>query len=194
MVRLETTAGCRRTPMVLFVVEELGVGCELVVREPGWFQTTHHTAGPLLHDGDFTLLEFDAVLRHLARTRGAGTLLPTDPRALAEVDRWMELQSTSLRPAMVRLAGALAPVPDDLVAAVLRPLAALDAALAGHDYLLGGFTVADVPSVVLGRVGELGLELARFDRLAAYVARLTARPAWGRALARAAFPTQRRLP
>jgi glutathione S-transferase len=179
MLRLESTRACPRTPLVRFLLEELAVPCDLVLREPGHFQARYHTAGQLLVDGDLELLGLDTILRHLARSRG-GALLPPDPRSLALADRWMELVGGTAHPAIGRIAAALPapPAPAEL-ARVRDVLAALEAALDGRDFLLGCFSVADVGAAHLAQLSRLGVDFAPFPRVAAWSARVAARPAWG---------------
>jgi glutathione S-transferase len=180
MLRLESTRACPRTPLVRFLLEELAVPCDLVLREPGHFQARYHTAGPLLVDGDLELLGLDTILRHLARSSG-GALLPSDPRSLALADRWMELLGGTAHPAIGRIVAALpAPPSPTEVARVRSVLAALEAALDGRDFLLGPFSVADVSAALLAQLSRLGLDLAAFPRVTAWSARVAARPAWAR--------------
>lgn len=177
---LETTRSCRRAPLVLFLLEELATPYDLVWREDGHFLAHHGTLGPLLRDGDSVVLELDTLLRHLARTRSTGDLMPLDPAGLAEVDRWMEVQAT-LRVAAIRVARG----DGDGRATVLRCLGALEAALGGRSTLLGRFTVADVPAAALWQLRQ-ACDLTATPRVAAWAERVVARPAWRRALDRLA--------
>ena len=109
---------------------------------------------PVLVDGDLVLWESTSILRYLAGKAGS-SLLPTDRRAQAEVDRWLSWQLAHLGPAMTKVAferivkkvtgqGA----PDEAAvaagAAEFAKLAAiLDGALAGREYLAGALSVAD---------------------------------------------------
>ncbi|MBX3275593.1 MAG: FAD-binding protein [Sandaracinaceae bacterium] len=185
-VILETTAACRRTPLVLFLLEELATPFEVVVRDEGYFTTHHHALGPLVRDGDDVVIELDAVLRFLARRFGAGTLMPADPTGCAAVDRFMEVQS-SLRGAAVRLVRE-GSASTDALALVRRSLEALEAALAGRDYLLGELTVADIPAVMLAQLARVGVDLSATPRVEAWAARVAARPAWARVAARLRLP------
>ncbi len=178
---LETTRTCRRTPLVLFLLDELDAPCEVVLREPGFFESRYHAVGPLLRDGDFELLELDAVLRHLARSRGAGALMPTALNEIAEIDRWMEVQAT-LRLSAVRIAAARpSPPPEDALGTLRRCLGLLDVALTERDYVLDRFTVADVPAIQLGLLAMLGLELEAWPNVARWASNVAARPSWDRA-------------
>jgi len=53
---------------------------------------------PVMRDGDVVMFESNAIVRYLARRYGAGTLLPTEPRALAAAEQWMEWSQTTLAP------------------------------------------------------------------------------------------------
>jgi glutathione S-transferase len=187
MLRLETAASCRRTPIILFALEELGEGCEIVLRESGHFRARYHTAGPLLVDGGLHLIGFDTILRHLARTRGGGALLPTEPRELALVDRWMELVAL-LRSELARITAAPSAPPPAALETARDLLWALDEMLSDRDYLLGRFSVADVQSVFFPELARLGFDLSGLPHLCAHVERVVARPAWRRVRERTSSP------
>jgi len=53
---------------------------------------------PVLRDGDVTMFESNAIVRYLATRYGSGTLLPTEPQALAAAEQWMEWTQTTLAP------------------------------------------------------------------------------------------------
>jgi len=55
---------------------------------------------PVIDDDGFVLYESNAIVRYLAGKAGATALWPEDARARADVDRWMEWQSTGFTPAM----------------------------------------------------------------------------------------------
>src|SRR3954453_16974387 len=54
---------------------------------------------PTIEDDGFVLTESNAIVRYLAAKANATTLWPESPRVRAEVDRWMEFQSTEFTPA-----------------------------------------------------------------------------------------------
>jgi glutathione S-transferase len=132
--------------------------------------------GPLLVDDDFELLEPGAVLRHVGRRFGAGTLVPASLGGQAEVDRWIDF--AVLRVGLPAVRGE--------VETVARSLGVLAAALAGRPWVTGEtFTLADVGLSALCLVAPR-LPLDAAPAVKAYLGRLAARPAWGRALARVA--------
>jgi glutathione S-transferase len=51
---------------------------------------------PTLIDGDRVLWESNTIVRYLAATRGGDSLLPADPAARADVERWMDWQLATL--------------------------------------------------------------------------------------------------
>jgi glutathione S-transferase len=98
--------------------------------------------------------ETNAIVRYLAARAGATALWPDDPRARADVDRWMEWQSTGYTPAMgpafIQLIRTAADKRDIGAIEASRARsekhsAILDAHLAGRRYLTGDrFTIADI--------------------------------------------------
>ena len=144
---------------------------------------------PLINHDGFVLWESHAIVRYLARLQGPGVLLPADPRAAADADRWMEWHSTTLwlnlRPVfwnMVRTAPekrdmALVESSCKLLAA---NLAIADARLAGQDYMAGNaFSMGDIPlGVAAFRWYNMAIERPTFKHLDAWYARLCTRPAF----------------
>ena len=59
---------------------------------------------PVLVDGDFVLWESNAIITYLATTHPTPSLLPTDARGRADVDRWLHWQSAHLAPLLSRMA------------------------------------------------------------------------------------------
>jgi glutathione S-transferase len=55
---------------------------------------------PVIEDEGFVLYESNAIVRYLAGRDSVDSLWPREPRARADVDRWMEWQSTTFTPAM----------------------------------------------------------------------------------------------
>jgi len=54
---------------------------------------------PVIIDDGFVLWESNTILRYLANKWRATSLLPTDPRARAEVERWIDWQATEFNTA-----------------------------------------------------------------------------------------------
>jgi glutathione S-transferase len=144
---------------------------------------------PVIREDDgFVLYESNAIVRYLAAKDERASLWPREARKRADVDRWMEWQSTSFTPAMRDAFWQLIRVAADKrdAAAVeasraeCEKLAAiLDRHLEGRDYLTdNGFSAADI---VVGCAAHrwLNLPVAREERpnLQRWYATLKSRPA-----------------
>lgn len=180
---------------VVWTAGELGLaferreagGAHGVVDTPEYRRMNPNGLVPVIEDGGFVLWESNAIVRYLAARHGAGTLWPDDARRRADIDRWMEWQSTTFTPAMrdaflhtVRLpAERRDPAAAEASRAASGKAAAiLDAHLAGREFVAGdAFSPADI---VLGCAAHrwLHLPLARERRpgLERWYAALSARP------------------
>ncbi|MFM0419328.1 glutathione S-transferase family protein [Paraburkholderia aromaticivorans] len=109
---------------------------------------------PTLVDGECVLWESNTIVRYLAAKYDAQTLLPSEPAARADVERWMDWQLGTLW-ATLRVAFlGLTRVPEEQrdydaiersYREATRLLGIADAVLAKHDYLAQDrFTVADI--------------------------------------------------
>jgi glutathione S-transferase len=145
---------------------------------------------PVLQDGDLTLFETGAILLHLGERYPA--LLPRDPDARAHVTMWTFAALNSVEPYLGNLANLVAFSMNEPWAAAQRPvleeialkrLGQVDAWLEGRDFLAGEFSVADILMTTVVRLLDGMGYVERFDRLAAWRGRCTARPAYRKALA-----------
>lgn len=180
---------------VVWTAGELGLaferreagGAHGVVDTPEYRRMNPNGLVPVIEDDGFVLWESNAIVRYLAAKHGAGTLWPDDARRRADVDRWMEWQSTTFTPAMrdafLQTVRTPAEKRDPAVieasrAASEKAAAILDAHLAGRAFVAGdAFSPADI---VLGCAAHrwLHLPLAREPRpeLERWYAALGARP------------------
>jgi glutathione S-transferase len=151
---------------------------------------------PVLVDGDFVLWESNAIVTYLATTHPTPSLLPTDARERADVDRWLHWQSAHLGPAISRIAFERFVKPmtrqgasDEVVVTsarhdFTRHCAALEASLVDAEYIAGRLTVADFAlACVLNTAAMVGLDLQAFRRTSAWLQRMLARDSLKRALA-----------
>jgi glutathione S-transferase len=145
---------------------------------------------PTYEEGDLVLFETGAIVLHIAERFGG--LLPRDRDARARAISWMFAALNTVEPPILDLttarifegdrpwSRARLPLVEDRIRARLDPLAAR---LGDADWLDGAFTAGDLLMVsVLLRLRMSGM-LAAHPRLAAYVARGEARPAYARAFA-----------
>lgn len=109
---------------------------------------------PVIQDDGFVLYESNAIVRYLCARHGAHTMWPEDLRRRADVDRWMEWQSTGYTPAMWGAFWQLIrTAPEKRDAAMVessrarseKHSAILDAHLASRRFLTGDdFSAADI--------------------------------------------------
>ena len=144
---------------------------------------------PTIDDDGFILWESHAIVRHLARKHGKGTLWPADEKVCADADRWMEWYDTTLwnnlRPVFWNLVRVEPDKRDMKLVEESRKKTASDLKivennLAGRDYMAGKvLTMGDIPmGVAVHRWFSLPIERPDFPRLAAYYQRLKQRPAY----------------
>ena len=145
---------------------------------------------PVLRDGDLTLFETGAILLHLGERHPV--LLPRDPSERAQVTMWMFAALNSVEPYVGNLANLVAFSMDQPWAAAQRPvleeialkrLGQVDDWLEGRDFLAGGFSAADILMTTVVRLLDGMGYVERFERLAEWRSRCTARPAYRKALA-----------
>jgi len=161
------------TPRILYALEEMGVPYRVETVPDGSFTLRYGIPGPELVDGDRIVVEVGAILRHVGRTYGAGTLWPADRFDQAEVDRWLDFQA-------VRIARAVAGRDLEMLGTLLG---AFERHISTRTWILGDdFTIADL-GFVQAMLKRDKFPLETFPATAAYFDRLSGRPAWKRALA-----------
>lgn len=143
---------------------------------------------PTIDDDGFVLHESNAIVRYLAARARAEALWPSELRRRADVDRWMEWQSTEFTPAMRDAFWQLIRTPEPKRDARLieasrakseRLAGILDAHLASRQFVAGDdFTIADI---VCGCAAHrwllLPVERPGQPHLARWYATLKSRPA-----------------
>jgi glutathione S-transferase len=145
---------------------------------------------PIFQEGDLTLFESGAIVLHIGERTEA--LLPKDPAARARATQWLIAALNSIEPftmeivridlfyakeewAKLRRPGA--------VQFVQRRLAGLSKSLGDKPYLDGDrFTAGDLMMSTVLRILNNTDIVTSDKRLAAYIERCTARPAFKRAL------------
>jgi glutathione S-transferase len=186
--------GLARDMRVRWALEEVGQPYDVrLVSFAEMKQPAHlalHPFGqiPTYEEGDLALFETGAIVLHLA-LRHAG-LLPDDADARERAIAWMFAAVNTVEPPILDLQNAMLLERDKPWAAERLPLVhdrirarlgQLSQALGDADWLVGEFSAADLMMVtVLRRLEASGL-LKEYPKLAAYVARGEARPAYKRA-------------
>lgn len=187
--------GPTRSIRVRWTLQELGVPFEAVSvnlmtgenRSPDFLKLNPAGKLPVLVDGNLVLTESVAIVRYLAEKYPEQGLIPRDPIARAEFDRWIMFAVTELEQPLWRISRHTAiyppdkrlPAEIDLARADFTAMAAiLEAHMQGRDFVVGkSVTAADF---ILGYTldwGQTAKLLGGFPALEAYVARMYARPA-----------------
>ena len=194
MLRIWGRVSSVNVQKVVWCCDELGLAYERIDcggkfglnDTPAYLAMNPNGLVPVIDEDGFILYESNAIVRYLAARDPR--LFPQEPRRRADVDRWMEWQSTGFTPAQTQAFWMLirTPEPQRDMAAVEasrvkseKHAAVLDRHLAGHRYLTGDtFTAADI---VVGCAAHrwLNLPLAREPRphLERWYGELKARPA-----------------
>ncbi len=186
----------------LWLLEELGLPYELKMLPfppralaRAFLQENPLGTVPLLVDGDTRMTESAGICEYLAARHSPGKLgVAMDDRAYGSYLNWLHMsdatltfpQTLVLRYTHFEPAERKQPqVAEDYGRWFLARLRAVDAAVQLQDYLCAGrFTAADVAvAYALMLAGHLGLDAQFTPAVAAYWARLQARPAFQRALA-----------
>ncbi len=201
MLTLYTTPLSANGRKPLAVARELGLTLEVrrvnvyagEGRAPEFLALNPLGQVPVLVDGGFTLRESNAILVYLSEAHGDFRLSSREPRARAEVLRWLFWEASAWQPALSsvlapcvghRLLPAVIPAPEaapDWSDAKLAPhLALLEAQLGTRDFLLG-------PTPTLADFGVAGMTTyfrhggfpyERFPRIREWLARLDALDGW----------------
>ena len=186
-----------------WMLEEIGAPYELVrlnlqagdQRKPAYLALNPNGTVPTLTDGDLTLFESAAICQYLADKfpdKKRAPAVGTPARALYY--QWIHFAMSGLEPPAVAifLHTVMRPEAERIpkVAAegreqLTKALAVVEKALAGRDYILGrDFSTADVMiGSTVGWAQLMGLVGNDLPGIAAYLARLAARPAYARATA-----------
>ncbi|HET9930734.1 MAG TPA: glutathione S-transferase family protein [Polyangiaceae bacterium] len=170
-------------------------------RTPAFLAINPNGRVPVLVDGDFVLWESTAIIRYLSSKRD-GALVPTSARGQAEMDRWICWQLAHLGPAMSKVAferivkrlTGQGPADEAAILAGSAEFAKLTAVLESAlqrrgreaEYLAGELSLADFALAShYSLAAACGLELGRFERVSAWLARVLERESMKRALAEA---------
>jgi glutathione S-transferase len=193
--------GLARDTRVRWALEEVGQPYDVrgvtfpALKEPAHLKRNPFGQIPTYEEGDLMLFESGAIVFHIAEHHAG--LLPEDATARAHAIMWMFAALNSVEPSIVEIftvrilegdkpwAAERTPLVKDRVRARFNQLSAY---LGDREWLDGAFSAGDLLMVsVLLRARPSGM-LDEFPKLAAYVARAEARPAYKRAYdAQAAF-------
>jgi glutathione S-transferase len=189
VIRILGKASSINVRKVLWTCEEIGIAHTRADDGPELEQNPNGLV-PVIVDGDFVLWESNSIIRYLASKWAAEALLPREPQARAEVDRWIDWQAAEFNSAWRYAFSAIVrrnPAFHDAseIAASkkqwTRMVAILDGQLAhtGGHVAGAAFTLADIPiGLSVNRWFMTPFERPAFAHVEAYYERLSGRPAF----------------
>ena len=188
---------------VTIALEEMGLAYEVRMIDilhdeqfkPEFTAINPNNRIPALVDGEVTVFESAAILQYLGRKTGA--FYPADEVTRARIDSWLFWQMAGLGPMsgqvnyFTRIGQKGQRRPEELEFALsryaretARLFGVLERGLAGRDYLAGDYSIADICCWTwINSYPQNGGGLDAFPSLAAWHARIAARPAVQRGLA-----------
>jgi len=190
---------------VRICAHELGLPLEIIPvnpragdnRNPEYLAKNPMGKVPTLVDGDFSLWESGAILAYLAAKKPEAGLLPAEPRAHANVLRWMFWYATHIEPHATALATERIYKPvfrgqpgnDPTIIGVAeeqlaRFLPVLEEQIKAHEYVAGHFSIADIAvACALEGHERYKLDLTPYPTVRGWLSRLQARDSWKKASA-----------
>ena len=159
-----------------------------VVNTPEYRKMNPTGLVPTIDDDGYTLWESHTIVRYLAAKHSAGKLWPTEPRARADADRWMDW-AFAFQGAMRNVFWGLIRTPPEKrdpkaieegrnKTIALLPI--LEKTLAERPYVAGNaFTMGDIPiGCEVQRYMRVPIERPQLPHLQAWFERLRERPAF----------------
>ncbi|NVM79932.1 glutathione S-transferase [Duganella sp. SG902] len=175
---------------VLWTCAEIGLPYALEQQSDAHRALNPNGLVPVIVDDGQALWESNSICRYLAGKHGRTDLLPAEPMARAQVEKWMDWQATELNTSwryafMGLVRGSAAHSDAQAIAASAaewnRLMTLLDAQLASTGaYVAGGqFTLADIAlGLSLNRWLSTPIEHPALPALQAWSNRLSTRPAY----------------
>lgn len=191
-----------RSIFTVWLLEELGADYEMDIydrnemgRAPPELRNAHPLGkSPVIEDDGFVLAESGAIALYLLEKFDTDNTLgpPKDTKARAEWMQWlMYTEASAFAPMLMKL--LLSRMDDKppvfemfATGEVALQLGYIEARLSDRDYVMGDtFSAPDIGMTYIAEMAERLGELAPYPKLAAYLARNKARPAFQRALEKA---------
>jgi glutathione S-transferase len=196
MLRIWGRTNSVNVKKAMWCVAELGLPHERidagmqygVVNTPEYRKMNPTGLVPTIDDDGFTLWESHTIVRYLCAKHSAGTLWPTDLRARADAERWMDW-AFAFQSAMRNVFWGLIRTPpekrdasaiEDGKKKTLALLPVLEQTLARQPYVAGkSFTMGDIPiGCEVQRYMRVPIERPPFPAVEAWFERLRQRPAF----------------
>ncbi len=159
--------------------------------EPTFHKVSAFGVVPVIDDDGFVLRESNTICRYLAAKHSRADIYPTDLKARATTEQWMDWAATDIytavRPVFLGLQVKMAPFKDDkagIEAGIkewTRQMQLLEIHLAkSGPYVCGAkFCLGDIPvGLIVNRWSTIAFEKPALPAISAYYERLTERPAY----------------
>ncbi|MEM7749028.1 MAG: glutathione S-transferase family protein [Pseudomonadota bacterium] len=191
-----------RSIRVVWLLEELGLSYDVQKYElkPASLRTEEYTKihpmnrVPSIEDGDITMFESGAIVQYVLAKHGNGQLSPAaDAPNFHKYLQWFHYCEGMLMPPVNTIVVQTILLPEErrdpavLAQArklLTRMLTAVEQELEGQDFIAGEFSGADIMSGHACIVAKrLGADVSDKPNVSAYIDRLTARPAYQKAIA-----------
>jgi glutathione S-transferase len=190
-----------RSQRILWLLEELGTPYEMKRYQrnaqtrlaPPELEAVHPLGkSPVITDGDVRIAESGAIVDYIIRTYGRGNgkaaMMPAIGGADYEAyNEWLHYsEGSAMLPLMLnlyvgRLKEAGAPLHPRIDSEMKNHLGHVDGALKGREFFVGNtLTGADIQMSFVGEMAKVFEKLAPYPNLAAWLARMHARPAFRR--------------
>ncbi len=184
-----------RAARALWIAHELDIPFEHVgmemkdLKTPEYLKVNPNGKVPTLVDGDFKLFESMAINLYLAKRFNKDGFWPASPEDQARCYQWSFWGMTEIeKPLLTILIDMFMTAPDkrkpeavaDAQKTLPKPFAVLNAALEGHEYLLGSnFTVADLNlASILSWSKPIKYDFKPYANAGAWLDRCLSRPSY----------------
>ncbi len=158
--------------------------------EPAFLKLNPNSKVPVIEDDGFVLWESQAIMRYLADKHKAAAWYPTDPKARAVVEQWLDWNQTRFSPEAGKImfnthfAGERRSdqAIEDARKWLLKILPVMDGALARQPYLCGDhITIADLAVVTsLAYLEMCRYDLGPYPAIRRWYDGIKARPSFGK--------------
>jgi glutathione S-transferase len=193
-----------RSVRAIWLMEELGLDYDIKFynlkdlgrNEPGYRKVHPMGRVPAVQDGDVTIFESGAIVEYVLARHGGGKMRPAaDDAEFANYLTWLHYAEGMLMPPVNTIMVETFFLPPErrnevnvkrATKLLGNMLSAVDAHMAGREYLAGDFSGADIMTGHACTVARrLGADVSDKPNVAAYIDRINARPAFQKALAAA---------
>ena len=190
-----------RSQQILWLLEELALPYEIVKYQrnpqtnlaPDELKSVHVLGkSPVIVDDGRVVIESGAIIEYIVRRHAKGRFAPAE--SSPEWPRHLQLmhygEGSAMLPVMLklytaRLGDAGKPLEPRITSEIENHFGFLDAELSGHDYFLGDeLTAADINLSFAIQAARMLYTLEKFPNLAGFLTRISARPAYRRAIER----------